>query len=744
MPVVSTSSDFRKNEEHSQLRKDRPDLRDLEYKPTLAPLRRILLPAKRLLDGDIEIRTQLDDKAGKEYSDCTGQALAALFDIVSSRMSKSVSARMLFVNGHEIEHIDRGLPSNKNPNLEEGLQSLRSIIKGFYHNGVCEEALYRDERKKAGEEANDADITKSIPITRDARNRPLGSYYRLKPILNDYHAALNEVGAILAAAEIHEGWSHENLKQKGGIIDAAKAAEGDKYMHAFVIVGYNERGFLVLNSWGKEWGNYKPSKDDIAAYTEATDGKGSLPEKIPGVALWTYRDWAERILDGWVLRFGVSAPDAFEYSYGEQGLGGFAEGAISAPSTQRYKVAGHYVHLDDGDFVKAGTLPSTPEQVTATVDFLNARIQGKDAGLDESGKLKPPYHDVLLWIAGGSESTKEVAADIAATKDFWKNAGVYPITVFWCSDFIEKTTELLASTFKSSFEKVGKEGEALDIRIEQDCRGPGRAFWRDIKRSAKWSAICDTMNDGARDRPAGGFMELFQRLKPLDPRIRIHVVAEGAGAILLAEFFGQCASHEADNEFGRISSITLLAPACTRDKFLNRIMDWRRGARGVRAGSSLINLFVLDYPTDRRMKLGYYGGSILSLVQYAFEEKVPERAFGTVGVQKPKRISKTDGTSEIVGLLEAARRLRGDHGDDLELYVLSGGGEGRITKLRDVTFSKSARDQILFLITGGKSGEPPKPDRPRSAKAEGSKPVQAPALSGLEQAEIQLEPQGAK
>lgn len=727
MPKDSSRSNFERDKARAKLRKDRPDLRDLDYEPTLQPLKRILMPPDRLTANTFKVRSQTDEK-GNDYSDCTGQALAALYDIVSTRASSQVSARMLFVNGHEVEHVDRGLPTNQDPKLTEGLQSLRSIIKGFYHNGVCEDEIYRGERLRAGAKTSDLDLAKSIAITKDARNRPLGSYYRLKPILNDYHAALNEVGAILAAAEIHEGWTGENVKKNGGTIDPSLAATGEKFMHAFVIVGYTERGFLVLNSWGKDWGNFAPNGAEQQAYLETFGKKAKLPAAYPGVALWTYRDWAERILDGWVLRFGVSAPQAFEFSYGEQGLRGFAEGAISAPSIQRYKIAGHYVHLDDGDFVKAGTLPSTPDQISTTVEFLNSRFSGKDTGLDEDGKPKQVYRDVLLWIAGGSESTKEVAADIGATKDYWKNHGIYPITVFWCSDFIEKTTELLASTFKSSLEKIGREGEDLDIRIEQDCRGPGRAFWRDIEWAAERAARRDTIHDAAFDIPAGGFMQTFELLRKLDPGIRVHVVAEGAGAILLSEFLGECAAHKDDNEYCRIASITLVAPACTRIYFERLMLKWRRDARGIRPASRPIDLFVLDQSTDKRMKLGSYGGSILRLVQNSFVEKPPERKVGSAGKIKASILSETDPRSEVIGLLEAARRLaRGEYKDDVALYVWSGAGEGKIAKLRDVTFSKQARDNILYLVTDGKAGLAPVADREKGREPE--RPAGGPAAS---------------
>ncbi|MGO7830553.1 hypothetical protein ACC690_38605, partial [Rhizobium johnstonii] len=65
-----------------------------------------------------------------------------------------------------------------------------------------------------------------------AIEKRLGEYYRLQPDVSDYHAALNEVGAIYASAQIHQGW----LKPEAGKIAKSGAPIGG---HAFVIVGYN-------------------------------------------------------------------------------------------------------------------------------------------------------------------------------------------------------------------------------------------------------------------------------------------------------------------------------------------------------------------------------------------------------------------------------------------------------------------------------------------------------------------------
>ena len=689
MPDPVSNFVFESFRKGSDLQKDRPDLRDLPYTPTLRPLRPALMPPLALVRGETAIRSQHDADTNEDNPDCTAQALAGLWDVVSG--GEPVSAGMLFRRGHDVEHAEFGRPSNESPRLDQGLQSLRSIIKGLYHNGVCSHRVFTAQPPPG---IIDPEAHQLVEIARDARSRPLGSYYRLKPVLNDYHAALNEVGAIYAAAEIHAGWDTRALKESGGVIAIPGIADhAGGYNHAFVIVGYNEHGFLVLNSWGPDWGRYALSDSDKEALLDQYRPKRSFKDTLPGVALWTYRDWAERIIDGWVLRFGVSAPEAFEYSYGEHGIGAFSSGRIAAKTVPRHEVMGHYVHIDDGDFVRGGSLPSSRDDIAATVTRINSRIGMRD---EDDGKA---YRDVLLWIAGGSESTKELVRDIAGTREFWKNDGIYPLTVMWCSDFIEKATALLASTFKESFERVGRTGDDLDARIETECRGPGRAFWRDVKASACRAASRDTVNDRERDRPAGGLWATYKALKGLDQAIRIHVVAEGAGAIALGELFEMFPEHDVSDDFSRIASVTLLAPACTRAHFEKTILRWRRGGRSGRAlmpGTQPIRIITPDSDAERRLKVGYYGGSIVRLVQMAFEEVVPERDPGASGSLKTIKYSPE--VSEVIGLTGAARRLASDLAEDVELVEIEHPGDGAVEALRMVTFARPVLTQIKTMI----------------------------------------------
>ena len=196
---------------------DLPDIRDRLY---LSHLQR--LPPQKSPRIAFSVRDQ-----GKANS-CVGFALAHVIDVLRHSddevlSPERASARMLY------EMARRNDEWAESPH--EG-SSLRGGIKGFFRNGVCSEAI-------AGANAKKWKLT--YEMAKAARETRLGAYFRLQPDISDYHAGLQEVGAIYCSAQIHTNW----LEPKDGRIAVGGAPIGG---HAFVIVGYDAEGFWVLNS----------------------------------------------------------------------------------------------------------------------------------------------------------------------------------------------------------------------------------------------------------------------------------------------------------------------------------------------------------------------------------------------------------------------------------------------------------------------------------------------------------------
>ena len=460
--------------------------------------------------------------------------------------------------------------------LDDDGVSLRDVIKAFYNYGVCREDLWPYV-------ANGDRGQLSLERARDAKNLSLGAYYRLRPNLNTYHAALHETGAILVSAELHDGWLHDRVRAaKGEIVPprpgASRGALGLE-KHAFVIVGYTPRGFLVLNSWGPDWGGWPP---------DAPLGGGP----VPGVALWRYDDWADTIMDGWVLRLGVGAAEAFEYSIGDQGLGFGAETAVRA--TPVHAILGNFLHLDDGEFVRSGAYVSTRR----TLDETN-RLLTEDAA---SAK---PYRGVLLTFAGGLQGLREATDHVARWKRPVRDARWYPFTVLWCADYVEQARAVLDGVFREAQKEAGGPGERLDRLVEDRAHGVGRALWRDIACAADRAARAGgPLHDLAR---AGATLAAAR------PGFGLRIVAESEGAFALAALLRSMQTEafaaEAGPFFEMLQSVDLVAPPLSAAEYAALAMylnaGWGAGAAGPADPAA---------PADRPRREAAGGAALLRLL----------------------------------------------------------------------------------------------------------------------------------
>jgi hypothetical protein len=234
------------------------DARDLFYRARLQPLDEAV--DRRL---GAYVLTQ-------EGSSCTGHAVAAMVNTVFAQKSGAaadpVSPYMLYYLGRRYDEF---------PGEDDGGSSLRGVLKGWWRHGLASETdwptlhTFRDIEEQG--------------LVTSCRKRPLGAYYRVATQrLDDMQSAIAELHAIVASGMIHEGWrkpADETADGRGFVIrrtSMSKPIGG----HAFALVGYNDIGFLVQNSWGASW------------------GKG-------GFATLPYEDWLDCAWDAWVARPGV-------------------------------------------------------------------------------------------------------------------------------------------------------------------------------------------------------------------------------------------------------------------------------------------------------------------------------------------------------------------------------------------------------------------------------------------------------
>jgi hypothetical protein len=534
-------------------REDAPDFRDFVYQPALVNLKPRLAVPK-----DLNIRDQGTEGA------CTGFGLAAVIDRLIKESGRkamgkakgkdiTVSTRMLYEMAQRYDEWEGA--------AYEG-SSCRGAIKGWYNMGVCREELYPY--------AMDARTDFTIAAAKDARSNTIGAYYRLGNRISDYHAALSEVGAIYCSADVHEGW--EKVNSATGKIPRSKNTLGG---HAFAIVGYDDQGFWIQNSWDRGWG-------------------------LNGTALWTYEDWLLNITDAWVFRMALPTPQIWHLSAKGDRKSGTAE---KNPSPTRAEIAGHFVHIDDGFFHDNGRYWSNLADVKLTADLV---AQSDD------------YDHLLLWAHGGLNSPEDAARRIAATKETFKANGIYPYHFMYDTGLLEELKDLIMGRRKEADARAGGLPDWIDRLVEKASRVPGRALWREMKAGAELP-----FNEGkAGSQTLAAFLEAFTGSgKPK----KLHLVGHSTGMILLTWLLQRMSTL---SPAAVIQTLSMLAPAGTLELFTG-VMQPSLKAMPPEfhvAEAAIYNLSD-ELEQDDEVTMAY-NKSLLYLVANAFEEVIPARILG--------------------------------------------------------------------------------------------------------------------
>lgn len=545
---------------------DLPDLRDRMYEPALLDLHvRIDAPGP----GESPILDQGSEGA------CTGFAIAGTINLLRHRRCArqnlalpdgTVSPRMLY----ELAKLHDEWPGE----TYEG-SSIRGALKGFFHNGACSDAL-------APYSPGERNWHLTVAQAKDARNTGLGAYYRLHPEIINYHAALNEAGAVLVSASLHRGWTNP----KHGVIKKTTIHEGG---HAFMIVGYDENGFIVQNSWGMDWGLFK---------------------NAPGIAHWSYEDWAENVIDAWVLRLAVPTPNAFDLTHvpvkRESATGAKL---VELPEPRRHDILGHFIHIDDGKLVEQGRYATTLENIRETARHLV--VDGR--------RPEPKYDHLMFYAHGGLNSPAASARRIMGMKEVFKRNRIYPVHFMWETGFTEELGDVFKEIFIKSEERVGFARDALDWAIEQAARGVGRRLWRQMKvdaarafarNAAGWQAVTELLGENKkRERP-----------------LKVHLVGHSAGSILFGELLRSWRAIADDG--AEIASMSLMAPACTVKYFTQA---YAAALGNGSANPPFIGSFWQYNLIDSRElddTVGPYGKSLLYFVSNAFEDSTGEALLG--------------------------------------------------------------------------------------------------------------------
>jgi hypothetical protein len=493
-------------------RPDPLDFRDRMYEATL-----VEVPPRRPLNLYRKIKVPILNQ-GAEGA-CTGFGLATVINYLLCLHGKGsfqpVSPRMLY---------DMAKRYDEWPGETYEGSSARGAMKGWHKHGVCAERVWPQKAE------TDSQLT--AQRSADALTRPLGAYYRVNHRdLICMHSALTEVGVLYASSEVHEGWNE--VRPDGEIPLKDKIIGG----HAFAIVGYDEKGFWIQNSWGRTW------------------GKG-------GFGLIRYDDWLTNGSDIWVARLGVPVE-----SQTWRGTAALAWSPAGHPlGYTNDDLRPHIIGIGNNGLLRStGNFGSTPESVA---EIFHTYIPAITAGWKKKR--------ILLFAHGGLVGEESAIQKLAENRASLLEAEIYPISFIWKSDYWTTLTNILRDAL-SRRTVAGILDGAKDFMLDRLDDGL-EPFARAFTGKSEW----DEMKSNALDATVsakGGARLALQHLSAFvaqDSTTEIHVLGHSAGAIFHAALIqlltvsGAIKEGPLTGEQGlglKVKTCTLWAPACTMELF---------------------------------------------------------------------------------------------------------------------------------------------------------------------------------
>jgi hypothetical protein len=548
---------------------DRLDLRDRPYAP---PVAKAPPASAKSLEG-LRVRPLNQ----KDTNACTGFALSACINILLHRAGRADEAP---VSPFMLYDMARRYDEFPGPVEKDAGSSLRGAMKGWYKHGVCRADLWRLL------DMPPATLDKS-DWWLDAVRRPLGAYYRVDTrSVTDMHAAIHDVGVLYASAICHEGWDEGSdltpAQRRGWAIPYRKTAPEDGG-HAFVIVGYDKRGFLILNSWGSDWG------DD-------------------GLAVLTYDDWLEHAMDCWVAQLGVPTEQHLEIARSAS-LRTDAAGAVriaADPVLRNREIAPFVIDLENnGELSRTGDFRTHESDVkTLVVDHL--REFRKTYGLE--GQVV----DIAIYAHGGLTG-EETAANTAAKwiPALYQNR-IFPIFLMWETGLFSTVThrcrDLIAQLTAEPRPTAGLRDQVQrfwNTRVERTLAEPGSWLWDEMKQNA----------EAITRHPRSGGRILYEASRGIiaPGQVRLHLIGHSAGAIVHSYVVQALAG--AGWEF---ESINFMAPAVRVDTFARTVLPQMQDMRVKRYHQLHLSEEMEQQDPTCRPLCGY-GRSLLYLVSESFE-----------------------------------------------------------------------------------------------------------------------------
>ncbi len=622
----------------------RPDRLDFRDRPYLPPLRSLTpyFPSDAVIAKFLPLYTRqkriLDQ--GQEGA-CTGFGLACVINYLmfvrdvrsdGSASAPLVSPRMLYELARRYDEW---------PGEAYDGSSCRGALKGWHKHGVCADDLwpYRTQ---------DGDVRLLLPQQgwdRDAVRRPLGVYYRVnKRSVVDMQAAIQEIGAIYVSGRVHDGWdrvpSGKAPKGHADLPVIAPPQDPKRFGgHAFALVGYNDKGFIVQNSWGPDWG-------------------------AGGFAVMPYADWVSYGSDCWAVALGVPQDlsqariEALRWPLRSGRSLGFLDLNVRNPDNppddpwpidrdfdykpyQPWTTANAYGHTlvtgNDGNIALTDLTLGVPDASKAQQRTAERFVEDLVVTRPLAWLKRQAAPKLMIYAHGGLNSEQDAIDRVRVLAPYFEANGIYPLFIAWRTGPAETLGQMLQDKFHSFFgvhddDEMRAAGflsdlaDARDRRVEELSNRVLKGVWSEMRENA------------ARSATSGRGLDLLAKKLALLRRefktgaLEIHLVGHSAGSILLGHLL-KCLAEPASGKPVNVATCSLYAAACSTQFALDHYL---RAAKDILPGQNLH----LHYLTDRNEKDDYlagskglhlYGKSLLYLVSRALDE---ERKMPLLGFER--------------------------------------------------------------------------------------------------------------
>ncbi len=637
------------------VRKDPTDLKDRPYQPPPVGLQDAF-PS----DADIAAFLPAFSRAGMILNQgregaCTGFGLAGVVNHLRwakagyPKKMDSVSPRMFYNFARRYDEY---------AGEDYDGSSCRGALKGWFHHGVCMETDWPFSDTKI--------LQPQYGYAQRAANTTLGVYYRIDlASITDMQVAIQTTGAVYVSAYTHTGWDTVRKTTKppanhAGLPAIAFDGRPSKVDgHAFALVGFNARGFIVQNSWGRDFG-------------------------AGGFAVLTYADWLTNAMDAWVVGMGV--PGVVVGRVKTHNTGSHPAGSAGAAEPSAWwsedKAYQHSVVLGNDGRVKR----------YLTEDELSRTLLHQVAGLPDQWFRSQTTQDnkrLVIIVHGGLNSEDAAIKRARAMGRHFLGNGCYPLFLVWKTGLLESLCHIVADAFRKQPALAGGVGEWVsektDLLVESTIGRPlARPIWSEMKENAEL----------AFGAGRGGELLITALQKLADTwgdKLEVHVVGHSAGSIMLGHLLSALQTrHLVDT----VKSTHLFAPACTV-QFANK--HYAPQAEVMRN----LYMHVLANNVERNDNVAtIYRKSLLYFVSNALEADLRTPLLGMENVTRPD-YSGWDGSSSTGEALKVWRQAAAGAGlNKADRYTVVAGDKVTTAKPKiEINAAHGSFDNDVDVIT---------------------------------------------